>query len=59
MDLKEEDNFVKNILGEPHQLGGTLKEGEDNIRAANELFVDANSLVSRFYWRDSKEGLEA
>ena len=44
MELKE-DHFVKNNLCEAHHLGGSLKEGEYNIRAAKEPFVDANALV--------------
>ena len=59
MELKEEDHFVKNILCDPHHLGGPLKEGEERIVAAKELFVDANVLVSRCCWRDSEERLEA
>ena len=30
----EEENFVNNPLCEPHHLGGSLKEGEDNIKEA-------------------------
>ena len=39
-------------------MGGSLKEGEEKIRAMKEFFVDANALVSRCCWRDSKDILE-
>ena len=37
--LKEEDNFVKNILDETRPLGESLKEGEENIIEENEFFL--------------------
>ena len=46
------------MLLSAHHLGGSLKEGEEKIKASNEIFVDVNALVSRCHWRASEEGLE-
>ena len=35
---------------EPHHLGGSLKEGEDNIKEAKEIFLDTNALKLICCW---------
>ena len=51
--LLEEENMVENILCEPHNLSGLLKEDRENFMATMNNLADINALVERCCWKAS------
>ena len=56
--LLEEETLVKDILGEPHHLSGSLKEERKKLRESMKNIVDTNSLVARGCWEASEGEME-
>ena len=49
---------MEDILGEPHDLIGSLKEDIKKLREAMKNIVDINSLVTRCCWKYSSGDME-
>ena len=49
---------MEDILCEPHNLIGSLKEDRKNLREAMKFFFDINSLVARCCWKASSGDME-
>ena len=49
--LLEEENLVEDILCEPHNFSGLLKEDREKLKESLKNLVDINSLVSRCCWK--------
>ena len=58
MSALEEETLVDDLLCEPHNLSGSLKEERNNLIKSMKNFVDINALVARCCWKDSGGEME-
>ena len=56
--LLEEETLVEDIIGEPHNLIGSLKYDKKKVRESIKNFVDINALVARCCWKASGEEMD-
>ena len=54
----DEGNLMEDILFEPHNLSGLLKEDREKLKEALKNLVDINALVARCCWKDSGGEME-
>ena len=58
MSALEEETLVEDLLCEPHNLSGSLKEDRKKLMESMKNFVDINALVERCCWRASGGDME-
>ena len=56
--LLEEETLLEDIICEPHNLSGSLKEDINKHRESMKTFVDINALVARCCWKASSGEME-
>ena len=49
---------MEDILCEPHNLSGSIKEDREKLMDAMNNLVDINALVARCCWKDSSGDVE-
>ena len=49
---------MEDLLCEPHNLSGSLKEDRNKLMEAMKTFVDINALVARCCWKASGGEME-
>ena len=57
-ELLEEENLVEDLLCEPQNLSGSIKEDKKKLMEAMKNFVDINALVERCCWQASGGDME-